>query len=177
MEDDGIRIRPMTLADCDRVAEIRIGGWQTAYQGLIPQSYLDALDVAQDAGRRRAYFSQSGAGVVDLVAERGGRIAGWACHGPYRDGEVRTDDAELYAIYVDPGQYGTGIGRSLLQESVRRCTAAGHARMLLWVLKDNAHARRFYERCGFRADGAEEPFEVDGVEVPEVRYARALGSG
>ncbi|WP_369274361.1 N-acetyltransferase family protein [Streptomyces sp. R11] len=177
MDDDGIRIRPMTLADCDRVAEIRVGGWQTAYQGLIPQSYLDTLDVTQDAGRRRAYFAQADNSVVDLVAEQGGRIVGWACHGPYRDGEVRTDDAELYAIYVDPGQYGTGIGKSLLQESVRLCTAAGHARMLLWVLKDNVRARRFYERGGFRADGAEEPFEVDGVGVPEVRYVRALRAG
>ncbi|RSN00483.1 GNAT family N-acetyltransferase [Streptomyces sp. WAC 01325] len=174
MDDDRIRIRPMTPADCDRVAEIRIGGWRSAYRGLIPQSYLDALDVAQDAERRRGYFSQGDAGVLDLVAERDGEILGWACHGPYRDGEARTEDVELYAIYVDPGRYGAGIGHALLQESLRRCTAAGHSRMLLWVLKDNARARRFYERAGFRADGAEEPFEVEGVGVPEVRYAREL---
>ncbi|MFE4577835.1 GNAT family N-acetyltransferase [Streptomyces chartreusis] len=174
MDDDRIRIRPMTPADCDRVAEIRIGGWRSAYRGLIPQSYLDALDVAQDAERRRGYFAQGDASVLDLVAERDGEIVGWACHGPYRDGEVRTEDVELYAIYVDPGRYGAGIGHALLQESVRRCTAAGHPRMLLWVLKGNDRARRFYERAGFQADGAEEPFEVDGVEVPEVRYAREL---
>ncbi|MEV6996714.1 GNAT family N-acetyltransferase [Streptomyces sp. NPDC093982] len=177
MDDDGVRIRLMTLADCDRVAEIRIGGWRTAYKGLIPQSYLDALDVARDAERRRGYFSQADGSVVDLVAEQDGRIVGWACHGPYRDDEVRTGDAELYAIYVDPVRYGAGIGQALLQQAVRRCTAAGHARMLLWVLKDNDRARRFYERAGFRPDGAEEPFEVDGVEVPEVRYARALRAG
>ncbi|WP_405592183.1 GNAT family N-acetyltransferase [Streptomyces sp. NBC_01092] len=176
MDDDGIRIRPMAPADCDRVAAIRIGGWRSAYRGLIPQSYLDALDVTQDAERRRGYFAQADGTVVDLVAERHGEIAGWACHGPYRDGEVRTEDAELYAIYVDPGRYGTGVGRALLQESVRLCTAAGHTRMLLWVLKDNTRARRFYERAGFRADGAEEPFEADGVAVPEVRYARELAA-
>ncbi|KUO05979.1 GNAT family N-acetyltransferase [Streptomyces caeruleatus] len=169
------RVRAMTLSDCDRVAEIRIGGWQRAYQGLVPQSYLDALDVTHDAERRRAHLSQADGSVADLVAERDGRVVGWACHGPYRDGEVRTEDAELYAIYVDPGQYGHGIGRSLLQESLRRCTTAGHPRMLLWVLKGNARARRFYERAGFRPDGAEEPFEVEGVAVPEVRYARELG--
>ncbi|MFG1671183.1 GNAT family N-acetyltransferase [Streptomyces sp. Y7] len=174
MDDDGIRIRPMAPADCDRVAEIRVGGWRSAYRGLMTQSRLDALDVAADAARRREYFSQGDGSVVDLVAEQGGEIVGWACHGPYRDGEGRTRDAELYAIYVDPGRYGAGIGRALLQESVRRCTAAGHTRMLLWVLKGNARARRFYERAGFGADGAEEPFEVEGVEVPEVRYAREL---
>ncbi|MGW6644708.1 N-acetyltransferase family protein [Streptomyces iakyrus] len=165
----------MTPADCDRVAEIRVGGWRSAYRGLIPQSYLDGLSVEEDAERRRAFLSQGDGSVVNLVAEdAGGELVGWACHGPYREGEVRTEDAELYAIYVHPRHVGQGAGRALLTESVARCSAAGHGRLLLWVLKENDRARRFYERAGFRADGAEEPFEVDGVAVVEVRYARAL---
>jgi GNAT superfamily N-acetyltransferase len=165
----------MALADCDRVAQIRVGGWRSAYQGLIPQSHLDGLSVEEDAERRRAYLSQGDGSVVNLVAEvTGGELVGWACHGPYRQGEVRTEDAELYAIYVHPDHVGQGVGQALLTESVARCTAAGHGRLLLWVLKENDRARRFYERAGFRADGAEEPFDVEGVAVPEVRYARAL---
>ncbi|MGW1541557.1 N-acetyltransferase family protein [Streptomyces sp. NPDC002309] len=170
----GPRVRELALADCGRVAEIRVGGWRSAYRGLMPQSYLDALSVRQDADRRRARFGQGDGTVVNLVAERAGEVVGWACHGPYRDGEVRTADAELYAIYVHPERYGEGIGHALLSESVRRCRASGHRRMLLWVLRDNTAARRFYERAGFAADGAQEPFEVDGVQVPEVRYAREL---
>ncbi|WP_208036863.1 GNAT family N-acetyltransferase [Streptomyces cyanogenus] len=161
----------MTLADCDRVAEIRVRGWQHAYRGLAPQAYLDGLSVAADAERRRAGFSQGTASVVNLVAERDGTVLGWAAYGPYRDGGAHTGDAELYAIYVDPAHLGAGIGRALLAASLGRCPAT--ARMLLWVLKENAPARRFYERAGFRPDGAEEPFEVDGVSVPEVRYVRA----
>ncbi|WP_189712113.1 GNAT family N-acetyltransferase [Streptomyces phaeofaciens] len=175
----------MTLADCDRVAEIRIRGWQRAYRGLMPQPYLDALSVAEDAERRRALFGRADGGVVNLVAvgaprgpsrHRGnaGAVIGWAALGPYRDGEIRTGDAELYAIYVDAGHLGTGVGRALLQESVRLAGARGQSRLYLWVLKENAPARRFYERAGFRADGAEEPFEVDGAVVPEVRYVRRL---
>lgn len=168
------RVRAMTPADCDRVAEIRIRGWQTAYRDLIPASYLDALSVTRDAERRRALLARGDTGVVNLVAEDDGGVTGWACHGPYRDGEVRTRDAELYALYVDPGRVGEGIGRALLDEAVRGCAAAGHARVYLWVLKGNRRARRFYERAGFEADGAEEPFEADGVAVPEVRYVREL---
>ncbi|AQS71853.1 GNAT family N-acetyltransferase [Streptomyces pactum] len=165
----------MGLADCDRVSAIRVRGWQTAYRGLMPQPYLDRLDAGADAARRRGLFTRTPDDVVNLVAEDdGGTVVGWACHGPYRDGETRTADAELYALYVDAGRLGTGVGQALLGESVRRCTAAGHTRVLLWVVGGNTRARRFYERAGFRADGAEEPFEVDGVEVPEVRYARHL---
>lgn len=172
--DGPLRIRDMTLADCRRVSELRIRGWRSAYRGLMPRSYLDALDVQADTERRRARLSQGDGSVVNLVAERDGEALGWAAHGPYRDGEVRTADAELYAIYISPDLLGRGIGRALLAESVRRCTAAGHTRMFLWVLKENTRARRFYERAGFHADGAEEPFEVDGVAVPEVRYTAAL---
>ncbi|MGW3413150.1 N-acetyltransferase family protein [Streptomyces sp. NPDC000888] len=175
----------MTLDDCLRVAEIRIRGWQTAYKGLIPQSYLDALSVEEDAARRRERFGRGGTEIVNLVAVgapprplrhwgRDGEVVGWVCHGPYRDGEVRTGDVELYAIYVHPDRAGDGVGQALLSESVERCAAAGHGRMLLWVLKGNTRARRFYERAGFTPDGAEEPFDVDGVAVPEVRYVRAL---
>ncbi|MFE2048676.1 GNAT family N-acetyltransferase [Streptomyces sp. NPDC059459] len=165
----------MTLADCDRVSEIRVQGWRTAYRGLMPQRYLDELDVARDARRRRDLFTRAPDGVVNLVAEDdGGEVVGWACHGPYRDGELRTEDAELYALYVDAGRFGTGVGQTLLRETVRRCATAGHARMLLWVVEGNVRARRFYEREGFTADGAEEPYKVARVAVPEVRYARRL---
>jgi GNAT superfamily N-acetyltransferase len=165
----------MTLADCDRVAEIRVRGWQHAYRGMMPQSYLDGLDVERDAERRREYLARADGAVVNLVAEdAGGEIVGWACHGPYREGEVLTADAELYAIYVHPDHLGRGAGRALLAELLTRCAAAGHGRLLLWVLKENVRARRFYERAGFRPDDAEEPFEVEGVAVPEVRYARGL---
>ncbi|MFE4669794.1 GNAT family N-acetyltransferase [Streptomyces sp. NPDC056716] len=164
----------MTPADCRRVAEIRAAGWRSAYRGLMPQPYLDALDPAEDAERHRARLARRGGEVVDLVAERDGEVLGWACHGPYRDGDTHTPDAELYALYVDPARSGEGIGHTLLRESLRGCTAAGYPRMLLWVVKGNAPARRFYERSGFRADGTEEPYEVAGAEVPEVRYVREL---
>ncbi len=174
-----VTVREMTLADCDRVSAIRIRGWQRAYRGLMPQSYLDSLSVAEDAALRRERFTRAADGgggeVVNLVAERGGAVVGWAALGPYREGEVRTGDAELYAIYVSGDHLGSGVGHALLEESVRRAGTRGQARrMYLWVLRENAPARGFYERAGFRPDGTEEPFEVEGTAVPEVRYVRPL---
>ncbi|CAL9634837.1 hypothetical protein SUDANB176_06185 [Streptomyces sp. enrichment culture] len=175
MNGDPLEIRAMTMDDCDRVAEIRVRGWQQAYRGLVPQPYLDGLDVAADAERHRERLLRGDGSVVNLVAGAdGGELAGWAAFGPCRDGDTRTEDAELYALYLLPERIGQGVGRALLGEVVRRCSAAGHARMYLWVLKDNIRARRFYECAGFGADGGEEPFEVGGVAVPEVRYAKAL---
>lgn len=171
----GLRLRPMTADDCEAVAAIRTRGWQYAYRGLVPQSYLDGMDVAADAERHRARLSAGDGDVADVVAETaGGELAGWAASGPYRDGDARTPDAELYALYLLPERIGQGVGRALLTEASRRCAAAGHRRMYLWVLERNTRARRFYERAGFAPDGAGEPFEVAGIVVPEVRYAKDL---
>ncbi|MFK4071497.1 GNAT family N-acetyltransferase [Streptomyces sp. NPDC029674] len=164
----------MGEADCDDVAELRVLGWQSAYAGLMPQPHLDALSVEESAAQLRERLARGRTGSVDLVAVRGGRIVGWACSGPARDGDLPPGESELYALYAHPEQYSTGVGRALLQECAARCAAAGHGRMRLWVLEGNARARRFYERAGFTPDGARDPQELDGTPVPEIRYSRPL---
>ncbi len=170
----GVRIRDMTIDDCDAVATVRVRGWQAAYAGLMPQSYLDAMSVAEDAEKRRGFFARSAGRVTNVVAERDGTVVGWGCFGPSRDAGTTADRSELYAIYVLPEQVATGVGRELMEELTRRAWEAGFRGMELWVLKENDRARRFYERAGFTPDGAEELFDVDGVPVPEVRYTRSL---
>ncbi|MET9496536.1 GNAT family N-acetyltransferase [Streptomyces sp. NPDC006552] len=163
-------VRPMTLADCTAAAEVRVRGWQFAYAGLMPQAYLDAMSVARDSERRRHLYGRS----PEFVAERDGAVVGWACFGPCRDGDVPPGEAELYALYVLPGHVSTGVGRALLDTCTDAAAGAGHPAMRLWVVAGNTRARRFYERAGFTADGAREPYEVGGATVSEVRYARPL---
>ncbi|MFV0126965.1 GNAT family N-acetyltransferase [Streptomyces sp. HMX112] len=169
-----VRVRQMTEDDCAAVAEVRVRGWRTAYQGLLPRWYLRAMSVEADTEVRRRHLAEADARVVDLVAERAGSVVGWACHGPYRADEGAAGDGELYAVYVRPDQVGTGAGRALLAESVARATAAGYPALRLWVLKGNTRARRFYEAAGFAPDGAEEPWHVAGTTLMELRYARSL---
>ncbi|ROQ60007.1 L-amino acid N-acyltransferase YncA [Streptomyces sp. 840.1] len=171
-------IRDMTIEDCEAVAAVRVRGWRSAYAGLMPQAHLDAMSVAGDAERRRGFFAEANE-VVNVVAERTDLgVIGWAAYGPYRENGARLARGELYAIYVLPELTGTGVGRALMSEVLARAASAGHPDLALWVLRENAPARRFYARAGFRPDGAAEAFEVAGVLVPEVRYVRPLdGSG
>ncbi|WFB06786.1 GNAT family N-acetyltransferase [Streptomyces sp. LX-29] len=170
-----MRVREMVEDDVTAVAGLRVRGWQAAYSGLMPQAYLDGLSVAEDAERQREYFSRGLGVMVNLIAESArGEPVGWACLGPSRDPDVPAGDAELYALYVRPELIGTGVGRALLTESLARARERGFPRMLLWVLRENARARRFYERAGFAPDGREQSDEVAGVDVPEVRYALRL---
>jgi RimJ/RimL family protein N-acetyltransferase len=56
---------------------------------------------------------------------------------------------------------------------IARTSAAGYRDIVLWVLEENARARRFYERAGYSADGATNVLDRLGG-VLEVRYRRAL---
>ena len=90
-----------------------------------------------------------------------------------RDGSARPRCAELYALYVTPAWWSTGTGRDLMCRVLDETQAGGYPRIVLWVLEQNARARRFYERSGFRLDGRS--FVPDWLGgVTEVCYARDL---
>jgi GNAT superfamily N-acetyltransferase len=79
-----------------------------------------------------------------LVAEEEGRIVGLAC--------VKPDWLE--ALYVDPRRWTTGIGSALHDHALEHLRTLGATQCHLWVLEENATARRFYERRGWRRDGS-----------------------
>jgi GNAT superfamily N-acetyltransferase len=80
---------------------------------------------------------------------------------------------ELYAMYVAPAWWSTGTGRALMGHVLTALGADGYPRAILWVLADNARARRFYERAGFTPDGSTNVITGLGG-VLELRYARDL---
>ncbi len=94
--------------------------WQSAYRGLIDQAFLDGL--TPEARARRYTFGQPGIRMpVTLVAVRDATISGFVTFGLCRDED---STGEVMAIYVDPSQLGTGVGR-LLIEAARASACAG----------------------------------------------------
>ena len=168
-------VRPATADDAAAIATVRTRGWQSGYAGIMPAAVLDALrpEVSPSLAHR---LTNPRPDSPCLVAERDGAVVGFVTAGPYRI-EQHPDvldpslGGEIYAIYVDPDHWRSGAGAALLPAAVDRLHAAGLAPVRLWVLTDNARARRFYESYGFAPDGAHEPFTVsDGTRVDELRY-------
>jgi ribosomal-protein-alanine N-acetyltransferase len=79
-----------------------------------------------------------------LVARARDRIAGF---GIMRYG---AEEAHLDLFAVDRPHQGQGIGHRLLEWLERPARVAGLARIVLEVRADNAGARAFYERLGYR---------------------------
>ena len=151
-----MHVRTAAPEDAEALETVRVRGWQTAYRGIVPDSYLDAMVV--DADRRRERMADPA--VTTLVAVDDGAVRGMAVHGPSRDG---LDGRELYALYVDPDSWRSGVGSTLL--------AACDDVSLVWVLADNAPAQAFYRRHGFTADGGGQVLDL-GSPVTEIRMRR-----
>jgi GNAT superfamily N-acetyltransferase len=110
-----------------------------------------------------------------LVGEAGGRVVAIASVGPFRRSTGPGDPTgELWMLNADPAVFGTGAGPAVHAIALDRLAAAGHRRAVLWVVRDNPRARRFYEREGWRADGHEIVADMGGSAVIELRYGRPL---
>ena len=154
-------VRPALAEDALAVETVRINGWKTAYDGLVPSSYLDRLVV--DAPRRRELMTAGD--TTTLIAVEGDAVLGMAVHGPARDTDA-VGLVELYALYVEPAAWRSGVGTALL--------AACPVPDLLWVLAANERARAFYARHGYVPDGHEKVLDLDGP-ITEIRMV--LGRG
>jgi GNAT superfamily N-acetyltransferase len=123
-------IRRATAADLPRIAEIRFS---------VDQNRL--TDPGRVPSEMVAWFLDNPG---FRVWEEDGRVLGFAAHDP-RDGSV-------WALFVDPGHEGRGIGSALLAGELRLLREAGASR--IWLTTDPAsRAAGFYRRRGFVHEG------------------------
>nr|WP_230416972.1 GNAT family N-acetyltransferase [Micromonospora tarapacensis] len=106
------------------------------------------------------------------LAVRDGTLSGFTYLGPAGDDEPEA--GLLCAIHLDPAERGHGVGRALMVDALAGMRARGWCRAVLWVLRDNAHARRFYERGGWRPTGLERDETIGTARTSQLRYARPL---
>lgn len=187
--DPPLQVRRATGDDAEAVARVHVETWQGAYAGVVPAEFLAEFDWRQHVSSTRRWLeeprpwvattaSATTAGArptttaATLVATRG-EVLGFSTFGPARDDDLKSHSCgEIYAIYVHPDAWSSGLGSALLVASLQALST--YDVVVLWVLEANLRARRFYERHGFRADGASKTISIGGADLPEVRYATTL---
>jgi L-amino acid N-acyltransferase YncA/ubiquinone/menaquinone biosynthesis C-methylase UbiE len=87
-----------------------------------------------------------------LVAERSGRVVGWA-RTLASEERCSLSGVGEYAIYLDPDARGSGIGRPLLSALVRASELAGYWKLLGRMFTTNMPSIALARRCGFREVG------------------------
>lgn len=171
-----MRTRFALMTDVEALARVHVLGWQAAYQGLMPQEFLDGLDVEERAKRWQSWLESAEPPRATLVLEDGpegviGFVGVAASRDPDADPLVV---GEVAAIYLLPGHWRRGGGRMLMQDAVKVLADSGMREATLWVLESNERARGFYESVGWVADGATKVDDSLGFPLEEVRYRRRL---
>ena len=168
-----ILVRRATPDDAASLAAVEITSWQTAYRGLMPDAFLNGLSKEQTTvgwhqnllkhgteGRKRLLVAVEDARVIGFV--RVGRVGD--------EGEVGL----IYLLYVLPEYWGCGAGKVLMRAAMDELSDLKLREAVLWVLRDNQRARRFYEGLGWRQDGQTSTEDYGGIELEALCYRRVV---
>ena len=164
-----IRIREANPADAGPIARVHIDTWRTAYSGIVPAEYLAGLSHGDRESRWDEILTTDRPATSNFVAEtEEGEVVGFAGGGPEREA-CRTYRGELYAIYLLDKYQRRGVGRGLVSAVAQRLLIDGIDSMLVWVLKDNHPACRFYESVGGE-NVDQKTIAIGGTDLVEVSY-------
>jgi GNAT superfamily N-acetyltransferase len=146
-----VNVRVATPADAEAMARVHWLSSNAAYG-------------RNDPFERRLRSSQrlfEEPGVRPFLAEEDGEVLGVLTVGA----------SELYAIYVDPARWGSGVGQALLDVAHAELAETCEVAHLTWLV-GNARARRFYERNGWEPGEQLTEVHFGGEPTEVVRYRR-----
>jgi ribosomal protein S18 acetylase RimI-like enzyme len=162
-------IRIAKAADAAAIAIIHVESWRETYTGIVPDHVLAGLSVNQRTATWHRILCDPTMFYSSpvFVAERRGAIFGFACCGIQRTEALRARgyDGEVSFIHILQSSQRQGFGSALMgamaQELRRRQLHAAS----LWVLRENASARDFYERIGGEIVGEKEHVSEHGAFI------------
>ncbi|MBR7747318.1 GNAT family N-acetyltransferase [Undibacterium sp. BYS107W] len=166
-----IQLRRATVADAEAIAAIRIEGWRTTYRGMIPDSYLNEMDMNENVLHWRTILQALPAKEDSLCVYVGisdNEIVGFVSAMKLSEPKLGKD-GEINAIYIRPQWQRCGIGKRMLHKAARSLQAMGCTSCVIWVIDGNSQARNFYEELGGEIL-IEQDFSWDGLDLTEVGY-------
>jgi L-amino acid N-acyltransferase YncA len=106
-----------------------------------------------DLENRLEWFrARKARGFPVIVAERDGKVAGYASYGDWRafDGYRHTVE---HSVYVEKDCRGLGAGEALMRELILRAQKANIHVMIAGIEAENQASIRLHEKLGFRIAG------------------------
>lgn len=166
-----MNIEKVTKNTAVQASTIYAMSWKIEYNGIIPQSYLDALSSERwvDKLGNTGYESFR----ADYLLSDNGKFVATSSICKARDEEY-ADWGEIMSIYVLPEEFRKGYGSALFSYVTNQLKENGYSNIYLWVLEENQRARRFYEKMGFRANGDRMIQNIGGKDCTEIRYVNHI---
>jgi len=167
-------LRRATVDDAPAIARVTSAGFDT-YRSFAPEGWEPPDDMIGGLGERLARPTAWG-----VVAEEDAAIVGFAAFIPASDipdGPPLPGLAHVWAVFVAPQAWGTGVARELMAALLDEIGAQGFGEARLFVAAEQRRARAFYAREGWRE--VTEPEYVDrlGLDVVEMRVVPSRPTG
>ncbi|WP_435077627.1 GNAT family N-acetyltransferase [Halococcus sp. AFM35] len=159
-------VREATVEDIPGIQRVARSGWTETYSEFLTETAIETILedwYAAETLEKPITAPEN----VYLVAETDG-IAGYASAAP-----TANEEAQLYAIYVDPDRWNDGLGTALLDGVLDRLSDRGIRRLRVEVLAENSTGVSFYESRGFERTSERER-EVGSQTLVEYVYYREV---
>lgn len=141
-------VRAAEKVDAEAIARIYI---EASIATLGDSANIEAIEAA--AHGRHAMWAplvrSDPDSAMDVLDD--GSILGFSSVGAADGSGTRTGD--LFALYVAPSAWGTGIGSRLLTSALEHLRGWEVTTAGLWVQEENTQARSFYERRDWSSTG------------------------
>ncbi|MBU1144596.1 MAG: GNAT family N-acetyltransferase [Firmicutes bacterium] len=137
-------IRKANSNDANGKGYVHYKSWIETYTGLFPEEIIDHLSLERSIQIAKDHPENTYIAIVD------GKIVGFSSYLEARDDDSE-NSGEIVAVYVLKDYQGKGIGKRLMKVCYQELSH--FKKILLWVLKSNLKAIRFYESEKFISDG------------------------
>ncbi|MGN6168259.1 MAG: GNAT family N-acetyltransferase [Solirubrobacteraceae bacterium] len=168
--DASIRLRRATIADAEPLALGVIEGVED-YPSFAPRGWTAPSFEAELEHQREALVDPD---LWCLMAESEGALLGQITVMPAARAPHPIEESSLAHfsnLFVRRDHWGVGLAADLHRAALEAAVARGFTELRLFVAADQARARRFYEREGWRPAG--DPFDhpIPGLAMVEYRYS------
>ncbi len=164
----GVIIRKATTDDAEHLGYIHSRSWRNAYKGIIPDEMLNNC-TPQKSAERFLRVLEKASDEESYLLLKNSMPLGFISLGHCDVENIQKTLGEIVGIYLLPEFWGQGVGRTLMEYGITELKRQGYSLLCLWVPEENIAARKFYEKLGFKTDGARKNVQFK-KKLPIIRY-------
>ena len=138
-----MNIRLADAEDIDQIAQLYISNWKAAYKGMLPDTFLNQLDVSYGVQKWSAFLKLPDSRI--FIALDPPFFSGFGACSPEHDIE---NCLYIDSLHVSAGARGKGTGTKLLQTIGKYAADMGYEKMSICIIRGNDLAKNLYCRLG-----------------------------